>query len=62
MEYREKPDRNQGLFQQYITIVLILFINKLRANEQFAEKPAMLLIDNCFIQTKPEVLPILRED
>jgi hypothetical protein len=41
--------------------VLILFINDLRANEQFAWKPAILSMDNCSIRTRPEVSTILSE-
>jgi hypothetical protein len=61
------PEHGQGwqmsvlLFQQYVTTVLIPFIGQLPTNDEFAGKPAVLLMDNCSIHTKPEVLAILRE-
>jgi hypothetical protein len=51
-----------ALFQQYVTTVLIPFINRVRTNDQLAGKPAILLMDNCSIHTRPEVFEMLRED
>jgi hypothetical protein len=42
LEDRQKPDTSAALFQQYIITVLILFINILRTNDQFAGKPAIV--------------------
>jgi hypothetical protein len=47
LEQREKPFMSAALFHQYITTALIVFIIPLRASEQFAGKPAILLMDNC---------------
>jgi hypothetical protein len=49
------------LFQQYETTVLILFINRVRTNDQLAGKPVILLMDNCSLQARPEVIKMLRE-
>jgi hypothetical protein len=61
LEQRQKPYMSATLFQQYITTVLIPFIDRVRTNDQFAGKPAILLMDNCLIHTRPEVLKALRE-
>jgi hypothetical protein len=60
LERRQKPYLTAALFQQYVTTVLIPFINRVRTNVQFAGKPAILLMDNCCIQTRPEIPKILR--
>jgi hypothetical protein len=41
LERRSKPSLSAALFQQYITIVTIPFINKSRTNDQFAGKSAI---------------------
>jgi hypothetical protein len=61
LERRQKPDMSAALFQQYATTVLIPFMNRVWTNDQLARKPAILLMDNCFIHTRPEVLRMLRE-
>jgi hypothetical protein len=61
LERRQKPYLSAALFQQYITTGLIPFINKLRTNDQFAGKPAILLMDNFSRHARLEVLKILRE-
>jgi hypothetical protein len=49
------------LFQQYATTVLIPFINQVWTNDQLAGKPAILLMENCRIHTRPEALKMLRD-
>jgi hypothetical protein len=61
LERWEKPYVSAALFQQYRTTVLIPFINWVWTNDQLEGKPAILLMDNCSIQTRPEVLKMLRE-
>jgi hypothetical protein len=50
-----------ALFQQYVATVLISFIDRVRTNDQLAGKPAILLMDNCSIHMRPEILKMLRE-
>jgi hypothetical protein len=50
-----------ALFQQYVTAVLIQFINRVCTNEQLAGKPAILLMNNCSICARPGVLKMPRE-
>jgi hypothetical protein len=61
LERRQKPFLTAALFQQYIRTVLIAFINRARMNDQLAGKPAISLMDNCSIHTRPEVFKMLRE-
>jgi hypothetical protein len=61
LERRQKPYMTAALFQQYVITVLIPFINRIRTNDQLAGKPAILLMDNCSLHTRPEVLEMLRE-
>jgi hypothetical protein len=61
LERRQKPYMTAALFQQYVTTVLIQVINQAGTNDQWAGKPAILLMDNWSIHTKPEVLKMLRE-
>jgi hypothetical protein len=48
-------------FEQCQTTVLIRVIDELRVSNEFTRKPAILLINNCFIHTGPGSLPTLRE-
>jgi hypothetical protein len=61
LEHRQKPYITATLFQQYATSVLILFIERLRTNQEFRGKSAILLMDNCSIHLKLEILATLRE-
>jgi hypothetical protein len=60
LEHRRKACVTATLFQQYAISVLIPFIEMLRTNPEFTGKSAILLLDNCFIHTRPEVLATLR--
>jgi hypothetical protein len=61
VEYRQKPYMSAALFRQSVTAVLIPFINALRANDQFAGKPAIMLMDNSSLHRRPDILTIFRE-
>ena len=61
LEHRKKPYLTAELFHQYVTTVLLPFIDELRTNDEFAGKTAILLMDNCSIHTRPSVLLHLKE-
>jgi hypothetical protein len=61
LEHRQKGYVTATLFQQYGTSVLIPFIQRLQTNLEFTGKSVILLLDNCFIHTRPEVLATLRD-
>jgi hypothetical protein len=60
LEHRQKAYVTATLFQQYVTSVLILFIERVRTNPEFTDKSAILLMNHCFIHTRPEVPATLR--
>jgi hypothetical protein len=60
-EHRQKPYVTAALFQEYVTTVLIPFIERLQTNQEFRGKSMILLMDNCSIQTKPEIFTTLME-
>jgi hypothetical protein len=49
------------LCTEYISIVLLPCIDELRSNEEFADKEAVLLMDNCPIHVRPETLQMLAD-
>jgi hypothetical protein len=53
LEHRQKPYVTATLCQQYVTSVLIPFIERLRTNPGFTGKSAILLLNNCSIHTRP---------
>jgi hypothetical protein len=57
----QKPDVNSQLFAKYISTVLLPYIDKLRSNEEFAHKEAVLLMDNCSIHLQAETLQMLAD-
>jgi hypothetical protein len=61
LEHRQKAYVTATLFQQDGTSVLIPFIERLRTNLEFTGKSVILLLDNCFIHTRPGVLAILKD-
>jgi hypothetical protein len=61
LERQQKPYMTAALFQQSVPTVLIPFINRVWTNDQLAGKPAILLMENCSIHTRPEVQRMLRE-
>jgi hypothetical protein len=60
LEHRQKAYITATLFQQYVTSVLIPFIERLRTDPEFTGESAIRLMDNCSIHTRPEVLATLR--
>jgi hypothetical protein len=61
LEHRQKACVTAILFRHYVTSGLIPFIEKLQIDPEFTGKSAILLLDNCSIHTRPEVLATLRE-
>jgi hypothetical protein len=61
LEDRQKPYIRAGLFRQYIRTVPSPFMDERRTNAEFAEKPAILLMRNCSIHTRPADPMTLRE-
>jgi hypothetical protein len=61
LKRRNKPYMNSQLFREYISTVLLPYINELRLNEEFADKEAVLLMDNCSVHVQPETLLLLAD-
>jgi hypothetical protein len=61
LKHKQKAYVTVTLFQQYGTSVLIPFIERLRTNPEFTGESAILLMDNCSIHTRLEVLATLRD-
>jgi hypothetical protein len=57
-----KVPAERSTFSSTPTILLILFIDGPRTNNEFAGKPAVSLRDDCFIHTRATVLATSRED
>jgi hypothetical protein len=60
LEHRQKACVTATLFQQYVTSVLIPFIERPRTNPEFTCKSTILLMVNS-IHTGPEVLATLKD-
>jgi transposase len=52
---------NSQLFSEYISTVLLPYIDGLRTNDEFADKEAVLLMDNCCIHVQAEMLQMLAD-
>jgi hypothetical protein len=61
LKRRSKPYMNSQLFTEYISTVLLPYIDELRQNEEFANKAAVLLMDNCSIHVRSETLQMLAD-
>jgi hypothetical protein len=61
LKSRHKLYMNSQLFAECIPTVLLPYIDKLRSNEEFADKEAVLLIDNCSIHVQAETLQALAD-
>jgi hypothetical protein len=44
------------LFAEYISTVLLPYVDELRSNEEFADKEAVLLMDNCSVHLQGDTL------
>jgi hypothetical protein len=49
IKHRNKLYMSSQLFAKYISIVLLPYVDKLQSNEEFADKEAVLLMDNCSV-------------
>jgi hypothetical protein len=49
------------LFTEYISTVLLQYIGELRLDEEFADKEAVLLMDNCFLHMQGDTLQMLAD-
>jgi hypothetical protein len=58
---RNKPYMNSQLFSEYISTVLIPYIDMLRTNDEFADKEVVLRMDNCCIHVETEMLQMLAD-
>jgi hypothetical protein len=61
IKWRTEPYMNSQLFAEYISTVLLPSLDKLRSNEKFADKEAILLMDNCSMHVRPETLQMLAD-
>jgi hypothetical protein len=61
LEHRQKAYVTATLFQQYVTSVLIPFIEGLQTNPEFTGKSAILRMDKCSIHTRPGAIATLRD-
>jgi hypothetical protein len=52
---------NSQLLTEYISTVLLPYIDELRPNEEFAEKEPVLLLDDCLIQVRSDTLEIVAD-
>jgi hypothetical protein len=50
---------NSQLFSEYISTVLLPYIDELRTNDEFVDKEAILLMDNSCIHVQAETLQML---
>jgi hypothetical protein len=58
---RNKPYVNSDLFHEYISTVLLPYIDELRTNDEFTDKEAVLLMDNCSVHVRSDILQILAD-
>jgi hypothetical protein len=52
----EKPYMNAELFHEYISMILLLDITKVRSNLGLTDEPAVLLMDNCSVYMRESTL------
>jgi hypothetical protein len=52
---------NLQLFAEYISTVLLPYVDELRSNEEFPDKEAVLLMDNCSIHVQGDTLQMLAD-
>jgi hypothetical protein len=61
LKSRHKLYMNSQRFAEYTSTVLLPSIDGLRSNEEFADKEAGLLMDNCPIHIQAEILQTLAD-
>jgi hypothetical protein len=59
---RDKPDMNAGLFAEYISKVFLPHIARVRSHPRFSNEQAVLVMDNCSVQVRPDILQILADN
>jgi hypothetical protein len=48
-------------FAEYISTVLLPYVDELRSNEEFADKKAVVLMDDCSVQVQGDTLQMLAD-
>jgi len=61
LRHRNRSYMITQLFDECVSTVLIPYIDGLHINEEFIEKEAILLMDNCSIHASNDILAELRE-
>jgi hypothetical protein len=61
LKSRHKPYMNPQLFAEYISTILLSYIDELPSNEEFADKEAVLPMDNRSIHVQAETLQTLAD-
>jgi hypothetical protein len=61
LKHRNKPNTSSQLFPKYISRVLLPYVDELRSNEEFADKKAVVLMDNCPVQVQGDILQMLAD-
>jgi hypothetical protein len=56
---QSNPYISSQRFAEYISKVLLPYIDELRSSEEFPDKGAVLLMDNCSIFVQPETLQMI---
>jgi hypothetical protein len=59
LKHRNKPYMSSQLFAEYISTVLLPYVDELRSNEEFADKEAVLLMNNYFVRVQGETRQML---
>jgi hypothetical protein len=58
---QNKPYMSPHLFAEYISKVILPYLDELRSNEEFADKEAVLLMDDCSIHVQQETLQMIAD-
>jgi hypothetical protein len=61
LKHLNKPYLSSQLFAEYIWTVLLPYVDELRSNEEFADKEAGLLMDNCSVHVRSDTLQMLAD-
>jgi hypothetical protein len=61
LKHRNKPYMSSQLFAEYISTVLLPCVDVLRSNEEFSDKEAVLLMDNCSVHVQGDTLQMLAD-
>jgi hypothetical protein len=58
---RDKPYMNAALFAEYVSAVFLSDIAKIRSDPRFTDKEAVLLMDNCSLHLREDILQTLAD-